>query len=210
MTPARAKAAGREAQRLETRERIFQAALAEFERHGTSGSDINAIAAAVGVARGTFYFHFPTKEHVLFELMTREEAIITDELRDAVKGVSDIRSLLKLVARRVAHEEERLGSVLFRDVLSIYFTATQREFSDMSEHPIAVLVVEQLEAARRRGDIAHDVNPANAAKFFLLAVYGLLITNRDSPEVRDAILDEYLSCFCRGLEPRSADPSHGQ
>ena len=31
------------------------------------GADVSTIAAAVGVARGTFYFHFPTKEHVVVE-----------------------------------------------------------------------------------------------------------------------------------------------
>ena len=57
----------RERQRAETRERLFQAALDEFRREGVAGARIERIASAVGVVRGTFYFHFPTKDHVLHE-----------------------------------------------------------------------------------------------------------------------------------------------
>ena len=70
----------REAQRLETRARVFDAALTEFGRSGLAGADVAAIAAAAGVARGTFYFHFPTKEHVLVELERAEEAEIVADL----------------------------------------------------------------------------------------------------------------------------------
>ena len=54
--------------------RLFDAAVAEIDRSGMAGADISAIAHAAGVARGTFYFHFPTKEHVLVELERDEEA----------------------------------------------------------------------------------------------------------------------------------------
>lgn len=195
---------------METRERIFAAAIAEFRRRGMAGSDINSIAAAVGVARGTFYFHFPTKEHVAFEVMAREERRIVDDVRPALTDAPDAQTLLKIVVRRVIEAENHLGSLLFRDVLSIYFTANQPELGNVSEHPVAVLVIEELEKARRRGEIDRDLNPANTAKFFLLGVYGLLITNRDSPDDRNVVLDEYLTFFCRGLKPRSIAPRRRQ
>jgi AcrR family transcriptional regulator len=199
VTPARPNTTHRERQRLETRERIFQAAIAEFRRNGMSNSDINSIASAIGIVRGTFYFHFPTKEHVMFELLTRVETSIADELRVALDEVANVTSLLKIVIRHVVDAGDRLGGVLFRDVLSIYFSATRPELSDISQHPVAVHLVEELEKACQRGEINPEANPANIAKFFLLGLYGLLITNRDSPEIRDRILDEYLSSFCRGL-----------
>ena len=52
---------GRQAQRLRTRERVLDAAVVEFQRSGVNSADINAIVEAAGVARSTFYFHFPTK-----------------------------------------------------------------------------------------------------------------------------------------------------
>ena len=58
----------RETKRLQTRERLMGAAIAEFKRTGIAEADVGAIVAAAGVAHGTFFFHFPTKEHVLLEL----------------------------------------------------------------------------------------------------------------------------------------------
>ena len=56
------------------------AAVAEFKRSGIAAADVGAIVAAAGVAHGTFFFHFPTKEHVLLELERREEERIAKQL----------------------------------------------------------------------------------------------------------------------------------
>ena len=69
----------REARRLQTRERILGAAIAEFKISGMTGAEVSAIVNAAGVAHGTFFFHFPSKEHVLLELESREEARIAAE-----------------------------------------------------------------------------------------------------------------------------------
>src|SRR6476620_1196075 len=73
----------RQVRMQETRARLFDAALVEIGRSGLASADITAIANAAGVVRGTFYFHFPTKEHVLVELERNEETRIVDELGDA-------------------------------------------------------------------------------------------------------------------------------
>jgi len=76
----RSAATGRDAQREQTRERVYAAALAEYKRTGMAAADVGDIAAAAGVARGTFYFHYPTKEHVLAELERHEEARLVAQL----------------------------------------------------------------------------------------------------------------------------------
>ena len=74
----------RETRRLQTRERLLGAAIAEFKRSGMAEADVGAIVAAAGVAHGTFFFHFPTKEHVLLELEHREEERIAAQFRKFV------------------------------------------------------------------------------------------------------------------------------
>src|SRR5437588_11711353 len=68
------KSTARETRRRQTRQRVLGAAITEFKRSGMAGADVNAIVAAAGVAHGTFFFHFPSKEHVLLELEFQEEA----------------------------------------------------------------------------------------------------------------------------------------
>ena len=62
------KVTSRTAQRVATRERLYEAAVAEFKRTGVSGADVGSIVAEAAVAHGTFFFHFPSKEHVVAEL----------------------------------------------------------------------------------------------------------------------------------------------
>jgi TetR/AcrR family transcriptional regulator, repressor for uid operon len=195
-------ATGREAQRLETRQRVFEAAVREFGRAGMTHADINAIASAAGVSRGTFYFHFPTKEHVLAELTRREEALMADELANALAATVDLKSALAEVVRRVVAEEARLGGVLFRDVLNLYFSATQPELRDSATHPIVAIVIEQIDSARDRGEICADVEAGYSGVFFLIGLYGLLLTNQDRAPARTVALDKYLDHFYRGLEAR--------
>ncbi len=197
-----AKFPSREAQRIETRERVFDAAVREFERNGIADTDVNAVVTAAGVARGTFYFHFPTKEHVLAELTRREEARIADQLTRALASTVDLKSGLAEVIKGVVAEEERLGKVLFRDVLNLYFSTTQPELNDSATHPIVLIVIEQIEMARDRGEVYADVDSGASAVFFLIGLYGLLVTNRDASPGRISVLDKYLTHFCRALEAR--------
>ena len=48
--------------RSSKREAVLAAATQLFARQGYENTEVDAIAAAAGVAKGTIYFHFQTKE----------------------------------------------------------------------------------------------------------------------------------------------------
>jgi AcrR family transcriptional regulator len=187
----------REAKRLQTRERLMGAAIAEFKRSGMAAADVSAIVAAAGVAHGTFFFHFPTKEHVLLELEHREEERIAKELGRFVTSQRDLSSTLKETARLVKGLERRLGAALFKDFLALHFSQT-RPVDESKEHPVIVLVAQQIEGAQDGGRVDPDVNPMNSAVFFLLGLYALLTTTHDWP-AQDAILEDYVARNLRGI-----------
>jgi AcrR family transcriptional regulator len=187
----------REAKRLQTRERLMGAAIAEFKRSGMAAADVSAIVAAAGVAHGTFFFHFPTKEHVLLELEHREEERIAKELGRFVTSQRDLSSTLKEAARLVMGLERRLGAVLFKDFLALHFSQT-RPVDESKEHPVIVLVAQQIDGAREAGQVDPDVNPMNSAVFFLLGLYALLTTTHDWP-AQDAMLEDYVARNLRGI-----------
>src|SRR5882724_12904046 len=87
-------------QRLETRDRIFAAALAEFRRVGVAATEIENVVRAADVARGTFYLHFPTKDHVLMELLRRQQRDIAEEMR-GMRAPSARVFLRRLVERMI-------------------------------------------------------------------------------------------------------------
>ena len=73
------RAGARERRRRRTRTRLYEEALAEFARVGFDRASVADIARAAGVSRPAFYFHFPTKEHVLLELQWhKEQELVAD------------------------------------------------------------------------------------------------------------------------------------
>jgi AcrR family transcriptional regulator len=192
------KPSAREAKRLQTRERLLGAAIGEFKRSGLAAADIGAIVTAAGVAHGTFFFHFPTKEHVLLELERREEERIAKELGRSVSSKRNLSSTLKEAVRLVIGLERRLGAVLFKDFLALHFSQT-RPVDESREHPVIVLVAQEIEHAQRAGQVDPDVNPMNSAVFFLLGLYALLTTTHDWP-AQGVMLDDYVARTLRSIE----------
>src|SRR5688572_12871178 len=136
------KPSARETKRLQTRERLMGAAIAEFKRTGMAEADVGAIVAAAGVAHGTFFFHFPTKEHVLLELEQREEERIAKQLARATGSTHDLSATLGEAVRLVMGLERRLGAVLFKDFLALHFSQT-RPADESRKHPVIVEVAQK-------------------------------------------------------------------
>ncbi|SPM26580.1 TetR/AcrR family transcriptional regulator [Mycobacterium terramassiliense] len=191
----------REAKRLQTRERLMGAAIAEFTRAGMAEADVSAIVSAAGVAHGTFFFHFPTKEHVLLELEHREEERIAKQYAQfLMKSKHDLASALNEAVRLVVGLERRLGDLLFNDFLALHFSQTRPQTEDGRDHPLIVLVAQEIALAQERGEADSQANPMNSAVFFLLGLYALLITTNHWP-TGHALLEDYVARTLRGLKP---------
>ncbi|WP_124712732.1 TetR/AcrR family transcriptional regulator [Mycolicibacterium nivoides] len=185
----------REARRIETRARLFDAALGEISDRGLAAADVSAIAAAAGVARGTFYFHFPTKEHVLIEAERDEETRIVREL-DRAKG--DLESILTQVVRRVLSAERRLGGAVFRDMLGLHFSSTRPVEDELAQHPLAEFLVGVISRSQAAGQVPADRDAGELATFFLTGLFALLATG-----VFDAaLLNRYVTTIVKGMENR--------
>jgi len=199
--PQQVKASARDARRLRTRERILGAAIAEYKRFGMAGAEVSSIVAAAGVAHGTFYFHFPTKEHVLLELEAREEARIAQELSRFLDGPHDLAAALTEVVRLVLGLEAKLGRTLFRELLALHFSSSRPRSDGWNDHPVIVLLVREIERARGKGQVHPEVEAFYSATFFLLGIYGV-ITTAKTVDARDSMLGELVVSAVRGLEIR--------
>ena len=128
----------RDQQRLETRELLFELAVAEFRRSGTAKAHIRDIVDAAGVVPGTFYFHFPTKDHVIFELWLRNAARLVELLREAEHSDTPPRTtadFLHSLAEGLLRVEAEVGDAgLLRDSIAIVLRPP--EGVDLSENPI--------------------------------------------------------------------------
>ncbi|GAC1399733.1 MAG: TetR/AcrR family transcriptional regulator [Mycobacterium sp.] len=191
---------GREAKRLETRARLFDAAVAEIGRVGLAGADVSAIARSVGVVRGTFYFHFPTKEHVLAELQHAEEAAIVAKLEARSASSGTLQSALRRLTLEVLSAEERLGQNIFRDMLGLVFSSTRPADVQLDEHPLANYVIEAITQARDAGLVPKRTRPRELAIIFLTGLFALLTTRAASSGTGTELLDLYVKTIVSGVE----------
>ncbi|ASW98583.1 TetR/AcrR family transcriptional regulator [Mycobacterium intracellulare] len=188
----------REIRRLETRARLFEAAIDEISARGLARADVTAITKAVGVVRGTFYFHFPTKEHVLVELQHREEVAVVDALRSAPRAADDLEPLLTLLVRLILDAGCRMGTVVFQDMLGMQFASSRPADIAFDEHPVMQYIMEIITNAQRAERVPANSDPRELALFFGTGLYALLAVG-----VHDfGALSRYVTTFVKGVENR--------
>lgn len=183
----------------QTRERLLGAAIAEFKRDGMAAADIGAIVSAAGVAHATFFFHFPTKEHILIELEKREQERMAAELARYYREPRDVRTILGKAVSVLTALERRLGNRLFKDFLALHFSTKNPPSEEWTVHPVIVAVVEELQRAQQRGLIPAEVDVMLNGVSFLAGLYALLITMPPDDEVRRPVIDEYLTTYVYGM-----------
>ena len=163
-------------QRVATRERLFLAALDEIRDAGLAGAQVDRIVAAVGVARGTFYFHFPTKEDVLREWERRREAEMVVLVQTSpARGLPLRASLLGVVRFLTALEAAPAERRLLLETLAIHV----RQAADPRGYPLLTELEKLIAAARQRGEVRADIAAHELAIVFLSNVFGFLVGRAD-------------------------------
>ena len=99
--------ASREDRRRLTRGRILRAALIEFARRGLDGAAVKTISERAGVANGTVFWHFDSKDQLFLETVKLAADEFYRELLPAVsgRGVSFMHVIDNAIAFLQAHPE---------------------------------------------------------------------------------------------------------
>ncbi len=148
------KLSRRERKKYETRHSLMEAALHLFAERGYDATTVKDITDAVGVAKGTFFNYFQTKEAVLpaiaaHRLEQLEEAL-TPERGAPASPVERIKLALRLVAEDPLCERQ-LAQRLFAAIMR------RRELSP--GHALRDLLADQVRQAQAAGEIRHDLDP---------------------------------------------------
>jgi len=188
----------REQQRMTTRNRLFDLCVAEFHRIGVEKTRIRDVALRAGVVAGTFYFHFPSKNHVLLELGNRLIAQVVDQLPGSPTEPADLERLLNaLVEATIEVEEQFADRALFRAVVSSF----QHPSVDVPVESIRLQValrdcIAELGTTAGEGALSAD----ELSTLILTAYFGALLVGPDDPQERFAQLQRTLLFFARALQ----------
>lgn len=195
-------------------ERVLGVALAQLTADGYGGLSMDAVARETGIAKTTLYRRWATKDHLAVAVVARMQDDVdvrdTGDLRtDLVDYLTEIAAGLNRMRRAgrpsVGDDDASAGLVA-------ELAAAAARHSDVGAALRAVfarrnaIVLDVIEAARRRGTLRSDVDPEvlfdqlAGALYYRLLVTGQPINRSYAERVVDAALT--------GALPRQADAHH--
>jgi AcrR family transcriptional regulator len=130
--------------RARTKALLLDAALRLFARQGVGATAIHEIAAEAGVANGTFYNYFRTREEVVEAASVRLAERLQDEITTRLADVTDPAARMALATRRF----------VLQAVRDPVWAAALVRVSTSSSEPLARVagpVLDDLRTGRRRG-----------------------------------------------------------
>lgn len=82
-----------------TKKAIFESAIKIFSTYGYSGATMDGIAAQAGLAKGTLYYHFNSKEEIFNYIIEKGMNVIKERIQEMVDEQSDSLSKLKALIK---------------------------------------------------------------------------------------------------------------
>ncbi|MEQ9641893.1 MAG: TetR/AcrR family transcriptional regulator [Alphaproteobacteria bacterium] len=185
---------------------ILDAAKAEFVERGFEAARIDDIARRAGIAKGTVYLHFPSKEALFLALVRVAVVPAVHAMRtlvDTAEGSSAdlLRGMLALIKRELLGTERRLLVRLilteghrFPDLAATYH-------DEVVSHGMA-LIRAVIERGVARGEFRADAVarfPQLFAAPVVLAVLWEGLFGARAPLDTDGLLDAHLETLLHGL-----------
>jgi len=197
--PARAARVRVAVPRGDKRDAILRAAIRTFARSGFFGAQVADVARTAGVAAGTVYLYFRSKDDLLVSIFERVMSEAIAEGRAALAGIADPLERL----RRIAHlhldrlSRDRDLAIVFQVELRQTTKFMERFSNTLLRDYLGILrdVIAQGQAA---GVVRPGINPTLAAKMLFgaldeMATNWMLSHRRTSLDgVADAVIDVFV------------------
>lgn len=162
---------------IDRRSAILDAALRTFVKRGYPETKVAEIASEAGVAEGTLYNYFASKEDLLLALFDEKWGWIIDEIRRKISRLNDpnrkLKAIFSLVVR-MFKKNRQLAELFMVDIkqssvfLNNYTINRIVEFLD--------LIGEVLEEGKKKGTYRRDLDTRVARMVIFGAAQGILLS----------------------------------
>lgn len=144
----------RQRQKQELRRQIYDTAIELFSTHGYEATTVQQITEQLGVAKGTFFNHFPSKEHVVVEWY---DGITDRSLRSASErsGDSAEEAIAALFADMAGQATEVPELLIAKSSHGTHPLLVEAERTQVEG--IDAFLRQQCEAAVARGEVEADL-----------------------------------------------------
>lgn len=195
---------------VETRRRVYEAAVSEFARVGIDQARVEDIVAAAGVAWGTFYRYFPRKEDVLFEGAARVAQALAGHVEvelEAGLATPDIAVNVWASAMLTLPAEPPLWRATVR-LLAECGGSLTAYLADQEVPPPVVAMARLIEVGQQRGELRDDRDARELAEVSVRAV--LAVAEAEGPghvHLRRLIVELLAAGLAREVTERRRPPT---
>ncbi|MBU0755116.1 MAG: TetR/AcrR family transcriptional regulator [Planctomycetes bacterium] len=191
----------RQQQKERLKELIYETALKLFSEQGFEKTTVQQITETAQVGKGTFFNHFPTKEHVVAEWYNR----LTFESLDAVKGKSFSSALQAVCAVVDAMSLRAEDATALMDIKAriVHSSELLTDAERTQDTEISSFFLDQIAAGKKRGELA----PYLDERFFCDMIVAVLtgtsrgwVTARHGFDLRRAVRERVAFLF-RAAKP---------
>jgi AcrR family transcriptional regulator len=164
----------RDRQREATRQRLYAAALTIFRRDGFRDARVDDITLVAGVSRTAFYFHYPTKDDVLVEMLEKVSMAIADRVK-GLPGSARLPEVLDAVAEELARTwgDER---ALVVDAMAMAVKLRSTSFPRVQADALIATLATRFEQYAKAGEVVVEESPEVFVLRYLYALVGALVT----------------------------------
>jgi AcrR family transcriptional regulator len=169
-----------------TRRALVKAALqlwnARGYERGIEETTAEEIAAAAGVTKGTFYFHFARKEDILRELGWGASAALLEDARAAMAAEGPTREVLDKMLRGLARRVSKVDPVAVRRSVAEFYRGASVGPTDDDHVGFTTTFLEVAAYAARRGELAAGADEAELAALLGAVTLDAILTLSGGPE----------------------------
>lgn len=160
----------RQLQALETKDKIYSAAVAEINEKGFNNVSIEDITMAANVAKGSFYTHFESKEALVFYTFQQSDEMY----RQAYAQVRELDFLQMVTSfMRISYTAyEKRGKGIIKAIITNYFSVPDRNFYD-KDRVLLQCLSDLVEAGKRQGVLDASVPTDKQVTRLLSAMVGV-------------------------------------
>jgi AcrR family transcriptional regulator len=167
-----------------TRARLFDAAVRLFAERGYAETSVDQIARAAGVAKGTFFVHFATKDAVVTELV-RNQVRSARHARDRAiaKGgtpIDALRATVMALGAEVAADRELGRVVIAANILNPKLGG----FAESVFGGIVAEMMDDVRAAQRGNLLDPAIEAETIAGTLLTSYFGAALHFATAPRAR--------------------------
>jgi AcrR family transcriptional regulator len=195
----------RQRRSAEIRERLFNAALHLFSEKGFAETTVEDITNVADVGKGTFFNHFPSKDHILLAFGEMQLAKLQDAVNSARSSNEPMPHFLRSLGVRMTQEPTRNPAII-RALLQAYLSTTQvREAMIDLQNRVHALHTQMIQLGQERGEIRNDLPATEIAHVFRQTIFGtLLIWSLYGDDSLHARIEAAFNVLWSGLMPRPA------